>query len=132
MNLTDRDKEIIKQHLDRNEPLPAKYKLMLFADAPEVELVWQGKSSEVTSAVLPFQSIEQIDEPRQKAMEQIASLFSADSLGRQSSGWTSKLIWGNNNLVLSSLKNGPVRKQIEDAGGLKLIYIDPPFEVGAA
>jgi 16S rRNA G966 N2-methylase RsmD len=38
MNLTDRDKEIIRQHLDRNEPLPAKYKLMLFADAPEVEL----------------------------------------------------------------------------------------------
>jgi adenine-specific DNA-methyltransferase len=131
MNLTDRDKEIIKQHLDRNEPLPAKYKLMLFADAPEVELVWQGKSSEVTSAVLPFQSIEQIDEPRQKAMEQIASLFGADSRGRQSSGWTNKLIWGNNNLVLSSLKNGPLRKQIEDAGGLKLIYIDPPFDVGA-
>jgi hypothetical protein len=88
MNLTDRDKEIIKGHIDRGEPLPAKYKLMLFADAPEVELVWQGKSSEVTSAVLPFQSIEQIDEPRQNAMEQVAGLFGADARGRQSSGWT--------------------------------------------
>jgi hypothetical protein len=96
-----------------------------------VELVWQGKSSEVTSAVLPFQTIEQIDEPRHKAMEQVAGLFGADARGRQSSGWTNKLIWGNNNLVLSSLKNGPLRRQIEEAGGLKLIYIDPPFDVGA-
>jgi site-specific DNA-methyltransferase (adenine-specific)/adenine-specific DNA-methyltransferase len=31
----------------------------------------------------------------------------------------------------SSLKAGPLRRQIEDAGGLKLIYIDPPFDVGA-
>ena len=46
---------------------------MLFADAPEVELVWQGKSSEVTTALLPFQSIEQIDEPRKNAMEQVAA-----------------------------------------------------------
>jgi len=34
-------------------------------------------------------------------------------------------------LILSSLKNGPLRKQIEAEGGLKLIYIDPPFDVGA-
>ncbi len=33
--------------------------------------------------------------------------------------------------MLSSLKNGPLRREIEDAGGLKLIYIDPPFDVGA-
>jgi DNA modification methylase len=131
MNLTDREREQIKAMIDRGEPLPARYKLMLFEDAPEVELVWQGKTSEVTSAVLPFQSIEQIDEPRQKAMEQIASLFGADARGRQSTGWTNKLIWGDNKLVLSSLKNGPLRREIEAAGGLKLIYIDPPFDVGA-
>ncbi|WP_237706348.1 site-specific DNA-methyltransferase [Methylibium petroleiphilum] len=32
---------------------------------------------------------------------------------------------------MSSLKAGPLRQQIEHAGGLKLIYIDPPFDVGA-
>ena len=57
MNLTDREKEIIKAHIDRGEALPAKYKLMLFEDAPEVELVWQGKTGEVTSAVLPHKFI---------------------------------------------------------------------------
>ena len=54
-----------------------------------------------------------------------------DSRGRQLRGWTNKLIWGDNKLILSSLKAGALRQQIEDAGGLKLIYIDPPFDVGA-
>jgi DNA modification methylase len=41
------------------------------------------------------------------------------------------LIWGDNKLILSSLANGPIRDEIEKEGGLKLIYIDPPFAVGA-
>jgi len=133
MNLTDRDKQIIKDYIDRGEPLPPKYKVMLFADAPEVELIWQGKTSEITSVVLPFQSIEQIDEPRAETLSgSTMDLFAADAVsGRQSGGWTNKLIWGDNKLVLSSLKNGPMRREVEAAGGLKLIYIDPPFDVGA-
>jgi hypothetical protein len=51
--------------------------------------------------------------------------------GGQVKGWTNKLIWGDNKLILSSLKAGALRRQIEEAGGLKLIYIDPPFDVGA-
>ena len=136
--MSDRDKEIVKGYVDRGEPLPAKYKLLLFADAPEVELVWQGKSSEVTNVVLPFQSIEHIDEPRAEVHSEKGNVkaqtgleFASDTRGRQSSGWTNKLIWGDNKLVLSSLKNGPLRREIEAAGGLKLIYIDPPFDVGA-
>ena len=34
------------------------------ADKREVELVWNGKTSEVCNIVLPFQVIEQVDEPR--------------------------------------------------------------------
>ncbi len=118
--------------VDRGEPLPPKYRLSLFADAPEVELVWQGKSQEVTNAVLPFQVIEQIDEPRSEKTGQVADLFSLDlQSGRQASGWSNKLIWGDNKLVLSSLKNGPLRQEIDEVGGLKLIYIDPPFDIGS-
>ena len=51
--------------------------------------------------------------------------------GRQLKGWTNKLIWGDNKLILSSLKNGPLREEIEKHGGIKLIYVDPPFDVGA-
>ncbi len=132
MNLTEREKEMLKTMIDRGEPLPPRYRLSLFADAPEVELIWQGKTSEVTNVVLPFQSIEQIDEPRTESGAQQIGLFPLDAAsGRQAGGWTNKLIWGDNKLVLSSLKNGPLRREIETASGLKLIYIDPPFDVGA-
>lgn len=40
------------------------------------------------------------------------------------------LIHGDNMQVLSTLVYGPLRKEIEKAGGVKMIYSDPPFEVG--
>ena len=114
--------------------MPAKYRFLLFEDKREVELVWNGKTSEVCNIVLPFQTIEQVDEPRAEKPSDTAlqgSLFDLDARGRQIKGWTNKLIWGDNKLILSSLKNGPLREEIEKQGGLKLIYIDPPFDVGA-
>jgi len=97
-------------------------------DKREVEVVWNGKSREVCATVLPFQSLGHIDEPRAETKAQ-EDLF--DCRGRQQKGWTNKLVWGDNKLILSSLKNGPLREEIEAQGGLKLIYIDPPFDVGA-
>jgi adenine-specific DNA-methyltransferase len=94
-----------------------------------VELVWNGKSREVCTAILPFQTLEHIDEPRKEKRDD--DEFSFDMRGRQLKGWTNKLIWGDNKLILSSLKSGALRRQIEDAGGLKLIYVDPPFDIGA-
>src|SRR5690242_1960687 len=115
--------------IQQGKALPDKYRFILFEDKREVELVWNGKTREVTTAVLPFQTLEHIDEPRkEKADEESLGL---EMGGRQIKGWTNKLIWGDNKLILSSLKSGALRKQIEDAGGLKLIYIDPPFDVGA-
>src|SRR3989338_1411874 len=130
MKLTDTEKREILKLIEADKPLPDKYRFMLFDDKREVELVWNGKTSEVTNAVLPFQVIEQIDEPRsEQDIKMQGTLF--DISGRQKSGWTNKLIWGDNKLILSSLKNGPLRDEIEANGGIKLIYIDPPFDVGA-
>ncbi len=121
--------------IQEGKPLPEKYRFLLFDDDREVELVWNGKTNEVTNTVLPFQTIEHIDEPRsehvQKVGTEVLPLKEFDPSGRQIKGWTNKLIWGDNKLILSSLKNGPMRKEIEAQGGLKLIYIDPPFDVGA-
>ncbi|GJQ49290.1 putative adenine-specific DNA methylase [Candidatus Kuenenia stuttgartiensis] len=154
MKLTDTEKREILKLIEADKPLPDKYRFMLFDDKREVELVWNGKTSEVTNLVLPFQVIEQVDEPRnskpimavnkRKSGKVIGDhsrtaavdkypvqrpLF--DTRGRQKSGWTNKLIWGDNKLILSSLKNGPLRAEIEKEGGIKLICIDPPFDVGA-
>jgi adenine specific DNA methylase Mod len=105
---------------------------LLFDDKREVELVWNGKTNEVCNVVLPFQVIEQVDEPRaEKDTRLQLDLLDVDNRGRQLKGWTNKLIWGDNKLILSSLKNGPLREEIEKQGGIKLIYIDPPFDVGA-
>ena len=130
MNLSDNEKRDAMKLIQAGKPLPEKYRVLLFDDNREVELVWNGKTNEVTNVVLPFQTIEQIDEPRSDGKIGVQdSLF--DTSGRQVAGWTNKLIWGDNKLILSSLKNGPMRKEIEAQGGLKLIYIDPPFDVGA-
>lgn len=136
--LSDQEKQDVIRYLEADKPLPDKYRFLLFEEKREVELVWNGKTNAVCSVVLPFQTIEHVDEPRQETPsgspssggEQLA-FFSTDARGRQLEGWTNKLIWGDNKLILSSLKNGSLREEIEAQGGLKPIYIDPPFDVGA-
>ncbi|AAZ97444.1 adenine specific DNA-methyltransferase [Thiobacillus denitrificans ATCC 25259] len=129
-DLTDAEKRDLIQLIQEGKALPEKYRFILFEDKREVELVWNGKSREVCTTVLPFQSLEHVDEPRLEKPE-LGTMDLFDTRGRQLKGWTNKLIWGDNKLILSSLKSGALRQQIEDAGGLKLIYIDPPFDVGA-
>ena len=132
MRFDDNEIRDIMRYLEQGKPLPDKYRFLLFEDKREVELVWNGKTNEVCKIALPFQVIEQVDEPRaEKAVKLMESLFDLDGRGRQLRGWTNKLIWGDNKLILSSLKNGPLRDEIEKNGGIKLIYIDPPFDVGA-
>jgi len=127
--LTDAEKRDLIKLIEAGKTIPEKYRFILFDDKREVELVWNGKTREVATAILPFQTLEHIDEPRKEKHDDEELSF--DTRGRQLKGWTNKLIWGDNKLILSSLKSGALRRQIEDAGGLKLIYIDPPFDVGA-
>lgn len=87
-----------------------------------VELIWDGKYDEqgrlrpVERVALPFQTIEVINEPREKTL--------LSMMRREETGWRNKLIWGDNKYVLASLLE-------EFAGKIDLIYIDPPFATGA-
>jgi len=128
MNLSEQEKQHVLELIKNNEKLPKEYIYKLFADEEDVFLFWNGRKEDVTNVALPFHSIEHIDEPR-KEFDAEPGLF--DTKGRQLKGWTNKLIWGDNKLILSSLANGPLREEIEKEGGIKLIYIDPPFAVGA-
>jgi len=128
MSLTEKEKQEIIGLIKEGRTLPKEYIYKLYADEEDVFLFWNGRSEQVTNAALPFHSIEHIDEPREE-VDNAPTMF--DTKGRQLQGWTNKLIWGDNKLILSSLVNGPMREEIEQAGGLKLIYIDPPFAVGA-
>ena len=130
MKLTDNEKRDIVKLIEQGKNIPEKYRFLLFDQSKQVELNWNGKSDDVTNVELPFQIIEQVDEPRTEKVKLAQGSFDFNS-GRQIAGWTNKLIWGDNKYVLSSLKNGPMRDEIEKEGGIKLIYIDPPFDVNA-
>jgi adenine-specific DNA-methyltransferase len=91
------------------------------------ELVWEGKYDahgnrrEVAAPTLPLQKIETIDEPRDRALAQ-GGLFDTATAHRDD--FRNALIWGDNKLVVASLL-------AEYRGAIDLIYIDPPFDVGA-
>ena len=70
--LTDQERQEIIRFIEADKPLPDKYRFLLFEDKREVELVWNGKTSEVCNIVLPFQVIEQVDEPRAEKPEGVA------------------------------------------------------------
>ena len=128
--LSDHEIRDITKALEAGLPIDDKYRYLIFKEARQVELVWNGKNTHIQDVVLPFQVIEHIDEPRDEVkLEQQQSLF--DTSGKRVQGWSNKLIWGDNKYVLSSLKSGPIRDEIQANGGIKLIYIDPPFDVGA-
>ncbi len=130
--LTDKEKEQILNLIKEGKTLPKEFLYKLSKDDEDVFLFWNGRTEEVINAVLPFHVIEHIDEPRKETKkEEQLHLFPTDERGRQLKGWTNKLIWGDNKLILSSLVNGPLKEDIEKEGGVKLIYIDPPFAVGA-
>jgi len=84
-----------------------------------VRLEWKGKPQQVERLILPFQTVETINESRATRERDAGSLLlsKADAAGRN------QLIWGDNKLVLGSLLK-------DFAGRVNLVYIDPPFDTG--
>ncbi len=64
LNLTDAEKRDLVALLQAGKALPEKYRFLLFEDKREVELVWNGKTRDVCTAVLPFQTLEHVDKLR--------------------------------------------------------------------
>lgn len=64
MKLSDNEIRDVTRLLEEGKPLPDKYRFILFGDDREIQLVWNGKSGDVTNVVMPFQTIEHIDQPR--------------------------------------------------------------------
>ena len=127
-DLSDAEQRDLITLIQQGKPLPEKYRFILFEDKREVELVWNGKTRDVCTTVLPFQTLEHIDEPRAETKTQ-EDLF--DTRGRQLQGLDQQADLGRQQADPVVAEGGALRQQIEDAGGLKLIYIDPPFDVGA-
>jgi len=93
-----------------------------FRDIP-TGLYWKGKKTEVDRVVLPFQTIETINESR-ATRESEKGTFLKAFRGEPDTSWYNRLIWGDNKYIMASLLE-------EFAGKIDLIYIDPPFATGA-
>lgn len=95
------------------------------------ELVWEGKYDEygnrrevdAAGSSMPMQKIETIDEPRSEAAA-AGQLDIFEKKTKRLDDFRNMLIWGDNKLVMASLFK-------EYKGRVDLIYIDPPFDVGA-
>ncbi len=59
-DLTEAEKRDLIKCIETGKPLPERYRFLLFEDKREVELVWNGKSRDVCTAILPFQTLEHI------------------------------------------------------------------------
>jgi DNA modification methylase len=99
----------------------------------KTELVWEGKYDEygnrrpvkLPTYTLPLQRIETIDEPhdREKATQlRFDEVIFHHKAHRDD--FRNLLIWGDNKLAMASLLE-------QFRGQVDLIYIDPPFDVGA-
>ncbi|TYR36067.1 site-specific DNA-methyltransferase [Mesorhizobium microcysteis] len=92
------------------------------------ELVWEGKYDEfgnrrevnVAHLSMPLQRTEAIDWPQSRAKAQ-GTLF--DDARAHADDFRNRLIWGDNRAVIAALLE-------EFKGAAKLIYIDPPFDIG--
>jgi adenine-specific DNA-methyltransferase len=95
------------------------------------ELVWEGKYDEygnrrdadVVGVSMPMQKIETIDQPRSEAAA-AGQLDMFEKKTKRLDDFRNMLIWGDNKLVAASLLK-------DFKGRIDLIYIDPPFDVGA-
>ena len=52
--LSDAEKRGLIKLINDDKPLPERYRFILFEDKREVELVWNGKTREVSTALVPL------------------------------------------------------------------------------
>jgi DNA modification methylase len=88
-----------------------------------VELQFAGSQRLVVQLV----TLERIEPPPPPPNPDAPLVASPDA---PTDGWVNQLFRGDNQLVLAALRSSDLRRRIERAGGIKLIYVDPPFDVG--
>ncbi|MFA6220673.1 MAG: site-specific DNA-methyltransferase [Desulfomonilaceae bacterium] len=94
-------------------------------DKSGIKLVWKDKQASTVREIADFELIERV------GVQPTESDRSGDPEVAPAPNWTNKIIRGDNKLVMNSLFCGQLHDEIQAVGGIKLVYIDPPFLVGA-
>ncbi len=130
MRLSEKEIQEIFTSLKEGRSLDIVYREKLFETNHKCELIWDGKEAKEEKLISDFKILEDFiytqnicDSNKVVKTELVNSDYLLED-------WSNKLIHGDNKLILASLKKGKLRDQVNKIGGIKLIYIDPPFDVG--
>ncbi len=129
MRLNKSQIKSLVEDIETGLPLNEKYRSFLLSSKKDPELLWYQKDTEVTNYCPSLERKEFFDE----SLRLLNGTKQDDRKGgfqQEIKRWRNKLIFGDNKYVLSALSKEPLKKLIKEVGGIKLIYIDPPFDVG--
>ncbi|MBL0691299.1 MAG: site-specific DNA-methyltransferase [SAR324 cluster bacterium] len=141
MNNQSKRESIIKQ-LKQDKPLPPQHKKWLIdilkTDTPN--LWWLEKlpllDRQEKFSIRTIDQINSITHPSEPS--EAKNLCSKNctkldklSLSQKKDDWQNMLFIGDNKEVMSALNGEIYQEKIQKLGGLKLIYLDPPFAVGS-
>ena len=87
-------------------------------------LYWKEKKAEIDRVILPFQTIETVNESRATREKDKSMPLLKSGKKQRDATWYNRLIWGDNKYAMASLLD-------EFTGKFDFIYIDPPFATGA-
>ena len=133
LGLDEHQRRSLIELISSGQQLPEHYRSLLFPKALQEEKSESDTASpltsvnsDVSSPPAPLHLIETLL-PIDKAPVECPQ----ETCPPPPSPWKNQLIWGDNLLVLESLSRGHLRAEIERIGGLKLVYLDPPYAVGS-
>lgn len=114
--LSEQEIERVVSLLKEGKPLPEDYKAILFDTKKEYELIYADKEREedilADTMAVPLQKVKTFRN------------------GKDGTGWTNMLIFGDNLQVLKTLLQMKQEGKLKNADGMpgvRLVYIDPPF-----
>ena len=115
------------------EKLPVQYKELFFGKETEkkeyeLKYSWKDRYEDIIAETYacPFQKVKTFES--NKVVDHKNFIREPETKAQFQNGWYNKLIFGDNIQVLKNLlTDSLLQKQIKENGGIKLIYIDPPF-----
>lgn len=127
------EKSNIVSSLENSPPLTTAHQQKLvdiFKNSKPV-LWWPGKKRSRLVAKCSLTLTEQvfINQVKQPITNQPTNIIQLNDY-RESAKWQNMLIKGDNTAIMQTLQQTEFKEKIIAAGGIKLIYIDPPFASG--
>ena len=111
--LSREERETIASAVLKGETLPRCLLERLFPPGPDGEFFWSGKYA--AAAPLPPETAK----------------FPVYAQPADCEGWKNRLFHADNLHLFPHLTRGPLANELARPGGIRLIYSDPPFAVGA-